>query len=230
MNGASMQSVNQADKGRSRNQQEIDRAETFHRGIMSSLHSGQIVPGQRLVEADLCEMYDLPRGFIREALRRLESEGLVEIIPFRGARIRIFSEEEAGNIDLTITALMALASRQAAAKIDEGDARDRLLAAMAEVNRCTTPMDYAYAEAREKFYRTIIAISANTEIARICPLIQGHLIKRRLNTTSNHASHLGRLARYQTISDAICRGDGKAAEAAFWAALSSQLMKDSLQI
>jgi DNA-binding GntR family transcriptional regulator len=219
-----------ATAARARSQQDADRVDVVHRGIMHRLISGQIVPGQRLVEADLSEMFVTPRGFIREALRRLESEGLVEIVPFRGARIRIFSEEEAINIDLTITALMALAARQAAARIDEGNARERLLAAMAEVQHFSLPLDHTYADVREKFYRTIIAISGNAEIGRICPLMQGHLVKRRLGGRVDHALHLVRLRHYQEISDAICRGDGKSAEAAFWAALSSQSIKDSLKI
>ncbi|MGR3401557.1 GntR family transcriptional regulator [Paracoccus sp. (in: a-proteobacteria)] len=55
---------------------------------------GQLAPGARLVEAELCEMFTISRTPLREALRVLEVEGLVTFYPNRGAVVSIISAEE----------------------------------------------------------------------------------------------------------------------------------------
>ncbi len=55
-------------------------------------------PGQRLIERELCEWTGVSRTSIREALRQLESEGLVEIIPRRGPAVAVISPEEVMDI------------------------------------------------------------------------------------------------------------------------------------
>lgn len=56
--------------------------------------SGRLVPGQRLVESDLSEQMGLQRGFVREALRLLAADGIVELTPHRGARLRQLTAAE----------------------------------------------------------------------------------------------------------------------------------------
>src|SRR5688572_29410348 len=63
--------------------------------IRERIRRGRFVPGQRLVEADI--MRELPaatRSRVREALQRLESEGLVTIEEFRGASVKRFTHED----------------------------------------------------------------------------------------------------------------------------------------
>jgi len=53
--------------------------------IMKAIATGALKPGQRLVEVQLCELFDVKRNKIREALRKLEHEGFVNITPNVGA-------------------------------------------------------------------------------------------------------------------------------------------------
>src|SRR5699024_9021130 len=57
--------------------------------------AGNLVPHQRLVEADVAEEHQASRGDVRLALNELITEGLVERIPNRGARVRKVSLQEA---------------------------------------------------------------------------------------------------------------------------------------
>jgi DNA-binding GntR family transcriptional regulator len=66
--------------------------------LRDAILSGYFKPGQRLVEADLCEMMQVSRTSIREALRRLEAERLVTIIPNRGPSVAEITWEEAQEI------------------------------------------------------------------------------------------------------------------------------------
>ena len=69
-------------------------AQTLRNAIML----GRFLPGQRLVEKDLCELMNVSRPSVREALRELESEGLVENIPNKGPRVASISTEDITNI------------------------------------------------------------------------------------------------------------------------------------
>ncbi|MBN9112088.1 MAG: GntR family transcriptional regulator [Pseudonocardia sp.] len=68
----------------SSNERAADRA---YRMIRADIMSGDLEGGSRLGEANMAERYGLSRTPVREALRRLQSEGLIEALPHRGARV-----------------------------------------------------------------------------------------------------------------------------------------------
>lgn len=53
--------------------------------IRSDILSEKLYPGKKLTEKDICEKYEISRTPVREALKTLETEGLIELIPNRGA-------------------------------------------------------------------------------------------------------------------------------------------------
>lgn len=55
---------------------------------------GKFQPRERLVEADLAELFKVSRAWIRDALKILETKGLVNMVPFRGATVAQLSEDE----------------------------------------------------------------------------------------------------------------------------------------
>ena len=66
--------------------------------LRDAILSGYFQPGQRLVEADLCEMMQVSRTSVREALRCLEAEKLITIVPNRGPSVTEITWEEARQI------------------------------------------------------------------------------------------------------------------------------------
>lgn len=66
--------------------------------LREAIRVGRFKPGQRLIERELCEWTGVSRTSIREALRQLESERLVEIIPRRGPAVAVISPEEVMDI------------------------------------------------------------------------------------------------------------------------------------
>lgn len=71
-------------------------------------------PGQRIIEQDLADAFAVSRGPIREALRLLESEGLVRIHPRRGAQVTLLTEEEVREVFEVRSALMRIVSERLA--------------------------------------------------------------------------------------------------------------------
>lgn len=66
--------------------------------LRNAILQGHFQPGQKLVEADLCERLGVSRPSVREALRQLEAEKLVVITPFRGPAVAKIGWEEASEI------------------------------------------------------------------------------------------------------------------------------------
>lgn len=62
--------------------------------IRTAILTGRYAPGERLKEKDLAEQTGTSRTPVREAFRVLETEGLIEVLPGRGARVRIYGAEE----------------------------------------------------------------------------------------------------------------------------------------
>lgn len=70
---------------------------------------GFLVPGQRLVESDLEEQFQVGRMPIREALRLLAGDGLIEIIPNRGARVRSMTPRQIADMLKVLVGLLYIA-------------------------------------------------------------------------------------------------------------------------
>ena len=79
--------------------------------LRAAITTGRFAPGQRLVEKDLCELTGVSRASVREALRQLESEGLIQTLPNRGPLVSRLSTQDAASIYQVRGALEALAAQ-----------------------------------------------------------------------------------------------------------------------
>src|SRR5215207_11344568 len=86
--------------------------------LREGIVTGTFKPGQRLVERELCEMIGASRPSIREALRVLEAEGLIRIIPHRGPVVSIVTVEEAEQLYAIRALLEGFAGRECALRRD----------------------------------------------------------------------------------------------------------------
>lgn len=180
------------------------------RAVIRGLHEGSYVPGQRLAEPELMERFGISRSTARESIRRMESEGIVDVLPYRGAVIRRLSIEEAIDALLVMEISVGLAARLAAERIEAPGSRERFEEAWGDLQRFRGLGDsFDFVNARNKFYRTITGISRNRELQRIVPRIHVHLIRREYSLSSE-----SRFEDYARMAAAILAGDGVTAEAA----------------
>lgn len=89
--------------------------------IRNDILSGNFAPGEELKEATLGKQLGVSRTPVREALRQLELEGLVQIAPNRGAKVIGISRQDVEDIYLMRARLEGLAARKAARQIKEED-------------------------------------------------------------------------------------------------------------
>ncbi|MCV9999642.1 GntR family transcriptional regulator [Pararhizobium sp. YC-54] len=79
--------------------------------IREDILNGALQPGRRLVEGALCEEYAVSRTVIREALRQLESEHLIQVLPNVGPAVTVLTEDEIKSIYVVRATLEGLAGK-----------------------------------------------------------------------------------------------------------------------
>ncbi|MFL9875862.1 GntR family transcriptional regulator [Paraburkholderia megapolitana] len=102
---------------------ELLRPETLRHQVEHALRqaimSGRFAPGARLVERELCETLGVSRTSVREALRRLEAEKLVRIVPHKGPIVTVISRKEATELYAIRGLLEGFAAAEFARRADD---------------------------------------------------------------------------------------------------------------
>jgi DNA-binding GntR family transcriptional regulator len=183
--------------------------------IRRAIKEGHYAPGHRLVEDELRAAFGTSRGPIREALRRLEAEGLVEIAAHRGASVRRMTREEARDVFRARAILEGGAARFAAERIGEPGSRELLLERLEESDRYASGGDgFGYAEANERFHAAVVQISRNRTMQAL--VSQVHVqVYAVLYVQFMSAERMAISSeQHREIATAILDGDGDRAETA----------------
>lgn len=182
--------------------------------ILQGIFEGRYVPGQRLIEADLTRDLKVSRGPVREALNQLAAQGIISLTMHRGAYVRSLTQPEVLDILALIEVLIGLAAKLAAENIDAPGARADLQmnfeALMALEDR---PDRFHFAQARDSFYRSLVRIGRNRDLARVLPSIQVNLVRIQL-MAYNSTTQRVRFEDFRQIVNAIEAGKSREAEAA----------------
>ena len=185
-------------------------SETVVKDIVMGLYEKRYVPGQRLIEADLVETYGVSRTTVREAVRRLSVQGVVEINHNRGARIRTISKTEARSMLLITEVIVGLAARLAAENIDEPGSRELMRQTLDSiVEPAAATQKYDFIRRRNNFHRTLARVGKSFEIENILSNLQVHLVRNQLVMQPEQ-----RAKNYTKIVNKVLDGDAKGAEAA----------------
>jgi DNA-binding GntR family transcriptional regulator len=181
--------------------------------IVRAIRAGVYVPGQRLIEADLTRDYQVSRGPVREALKRLAAEGVLTLTRHRGAYVRALSRAEVHDSLMVLEALVGLMAKLAAKHISEGDNGEHMRDAF---RRLLAFRDdggtVAFLDERRSFYDAILQIGGNHELQRMLPLMQIHLLRMQFQAYITPRDREKQFKEYQTITDTILSGDGLRAE------------------
>lgn len=177
--------------------------------LKQAILSGELQAGQPLVEATLANWCQVSRTPIREALRRLEQDGLVERSD-RGLVVRERSPQEILDIYETRIALEATAGRMAAERRTDHDIR--LLRGLHERgNRIPADDITAIVEANRQFHRAVWHASHNDSLLDLLERLNLHLL--RYPETTLAAPGRWQVARRQhgDLVEAIEKRDSEAA-------------------
>ncbi len=182
--------------------------------LREAITRGQLMPNERLIEADLAQSFGVNRANIRVALAMLDQEGLVVREPNRGARVRFVSDAEAIEIAETRLAIECMVARRAAERATAAD-HAVLRRIEADMKRTVTDADYpAFSVCNATLHREIQRVAGNETANRILQTLKSHLVRLQYRVILTPGRPDTSLAEHLVIVDAICAGDGDAAEMA----------------
>jgi DNA-binding GntR family transcriptional regulator len=172
--------------------------------LRSAIVGGDLVPNQRLVEADLAAEYGASRGNIRAALAELTVEGLVERVQNRGARVRAVSVEEAVEITEVRAALEALCARKAAERITDDEVAELRELAGRMKDAVERGDRDSYSECNQILHARVIDISAQQTAAATIHRLRGQAVRFQFRLARQPGRPAVSLPQHLAIIDAVC--------------------------
>jgi len=135
--------------------------------LLEGILSGHYPPDARIIETQVARELGTSQAPVREALRGLEALGVVEITPFRGARVRRPTRREILEAYTVRSTLEALAARSAVPRMTDADVAD--LAWQLDAMRAAARRDdgHALAEADARFHGRIVELAGNGTLERV---------------------------------------------------------------
>lgn len=192
--------------------------------IRDAIVDGTYAPGSRLGEVEIAELTSTSRTPVREALRQLEMEGLVEVLPHRGARVCTWTAADLEEIYELRMSLEALAAARAARRIgpDELDRLDALCSRMEAATLPEADLDLL-AQLNDEFHAVVQSAAASPRlVSMLASVISLPLVMRTFHRyapadlTRSHAHHRDLVAalraRDDVWADAVMRAHVRAAE------------------
>lgn len=182
--------------------------------IRNAIALGHFKPGQRLRERELCEMAGVSRTLVRESLRQLETEGLIEVHANRGPMVTKLSRKQAEDIYRVRSLLEGLAAELVATEADDtavaglAAAFDQLRVAMQSADVLDRLV------AKNHFYDVLIKAADNQAVGDTLRMLNSRITLLRSASLSAPGRTEHSLAELGAVIDAIKRRDAPAAREA----------------
>jgi DNA-binding GntR family transcriptional regulator len=176
--------------------------------LRDSIVEGRLPPGARVPERELCAELGVSRTPLREALKVLAAEGLVELFPNRGARVREFTATDVRELFELLAALESAAGRLACSRIEDAEVAtiERLHYEMyGHYMRGELPR---YFECNQAIHATIVAAARNETLKRTYATLTARMRRFRYAANTLARDRWGEAMReHEQILDALRRRD-----------------------
>lgn len=195
----------------------VDRpAATLRRSVTESIRNaiaaGRFSAGERVPERDLCDMTGVSRTLVREALRQLESEGLIEVIAHKGPMIATITKEQAEGIYQLREVLEGLAAELFAQKASD-DQRQALHDAFAHVRDAYGAGDVIERlSAKNRFYECLVDGSGNEALGNSLHMLNSRAMILRGRSLQLPSRTEESLSELEDIIAALDSGDSALAK------------------
>lgn len=172
--------------------------------IRQSILDGEIAPGQRLVESEIARRYGISQAPVREAIKKLEHEGLVTYRKRRGNYVTVISAEETRQARQVRTVIEELAARELAGKLRPDD-EQALMTAIDEMRHGAREKDPVRVRRADlAFHRRVCEATGNPFIARVWTVLEPSLYTLNAIADPFGAGDLRRMsAWHERLLDAL---------------------------
>ena len=173
--------------------------------LRSAILVGQLKPGQKLPQAEIAEQLGVSRIPLRDALRRLEVEGLVLMDDRRGARVAGVSMEELDEIFQMRILLEPTCAEAAVGKLSDEEA-DRLIKLLVAMDESDAAEPLHAMNARRDFYQELYSMSGRPRITETILQLRDHVSRFHVLRHDDGCIHA-----HQSLRTCIENRDGEAA-------------------
>jgi len=188
--------------------------EEIRRAIKEAIFTGKLQPGSRIIETFWARELGVSQAPVREAIRDLEAQGLIETIPFKGSRVRLLTEKDIRDNYSVRICLESKSLRDCISKLDDRELSDlscRLEEILNQMNvyACEGNLQ-EFTNSDTVFHRTIIEATGNQVLLRLweqCNMRVWGSYSTLTNKDSLKQLQLG----HQKIFSALCARDKKVA-------------------
>lgn len=183
--------------------------------LRKAILTGELKPGERLMEIHLADQLGVSRTPIREAIRKLELEGLVTMIPRRGAEVAQITEKNLKDVLEVRRALDALCAELACERITEEETA-RLKKACDDFEKAVaTGSATVIAEADVALHDIIVAATGNQRLIQLISNLSEQMYRYRFEYIKDEKEHIHLVEEHRMIYESIlARDKAKAAQAA----------------
>lgn len=193
----------------------IVRPKPLHETVVERLRNmiveGELEAGERLHDSNLARILHVSRTPVREATKLLATEGLVDLLPGRGARVSELSAEDILDLFETIAGVERHACELAAERMSEGD-RDRLQRAHKRMARHhVTGERQPYFKLNHEIHLAIVEASKNTTLRGIHASLMSRARRARYAALSSHARWIEAMEEHELIMAALMARDSRRA-------------------
>ena len=187
--------------------------------IRDMIVESKLAPGERIQEMQLAQQLGVSRTPIREALKVLTSEGLVELLPLRGAIVKVFTDKDARDMLDVIALIEAFAGERAcqadAARIDAVIDMHRRMRALYDKRQ-----RLEYFVLNQQIHEALVALADNDTLSQTHATLSKRMRSLRYSGNSGAENWAAAMAEHERMIDALARRD---------AAALSQAMREHIQ-
>lgn len=186
--------------------------ELVFQALKEAIIGGELKPGERLMEVQLAEEMGVSRTPVREAIRKLELEGLVVMIPRKGAYVSDITIKDAAEFFEIRWALEGLAAALAAERITDEEIEE-LERVSQEVKKAAEKTDIeALIEKDAEFHKILFNATRNDRLAQMIKNLKEQLHRFREKSFANPKRVRNTIKEHQKIIDALKSRDAQKAE------------------
>ena len=182
--------------------------------LRQAILTGEMEPGERLMEIQLANKLGVSRTPIREAIRKLELEGLVVMVPRKGAEVADITEKDLRDVLEVRTALEELSIELAMKNMNDDDCKQ-----LTEANKLFAKDSEGddlikIAEADVAFHELIYMATGNKRLIQMINNLREQMYRYRLEYIKDKSTHARLVDEHNRIIDAMVKNDVAAAKAA----------------
>ncbi len=180
--------------------------------IRAAVLKGDFTPGRRLSEPELARQLGVSRTPVREALRSLEREGLVQRTPGRGIAVVKITPEDVDEIYTIKSVLEGVAVRLACQRASDKEI-ERLYRFTDDMQALAEKDDIgAYAAVSREFHAALIRAARSRRLSEVYRIVDAPIQRLRVFALAQPGRPRASVREHRAILDAIARRDPEAAE------------------